>query len=238
MCIHLFKKKRRVFAPTTQQRLEEFFVFCEDIEAHPFFDTHKKGGIFQLQCEFPETGEDSAVLNFDEYHLESLLTRLRQFFFCNELFYFKDLRRDTIKTFGTSKVFDNFYDKLCKAIKRPFPISPIQALKSNGTDAIANYTLPELIEARLYTGAIHSTKRIDQSAQPAIRGIANTHVAVSKHMSIVLASASMKAVQNILCFRYHIYLLAKDNGGEALFEGLAHFHQRIIALQNSHTKAP
>jgi hypothetical protein len=231
MCIHLFKKKRQVFVPTALQRLEEFFVFCEDLDAHPFFVAHKNGGGFQLTCDFPESGEDSAVLNFDEYHLESLLTRLRQFFFCNELFFFKDLRRDTIKAFGTSKVFDVFYDKLCKAIKQPFPKSQVQALKSDGTDIIANYTLPQLIEARLYTGAIHSTKRIDPAAQAVIKGISNAHIAVSKHLSIVLASASMKAVQNILCFRYHIYLLAKADGKQTLFEELNHFHQRVVESQ-------
>jgi|GEM_PF-4868497 len=226
MCC-ILKSKKCVFVPTASQRLEEFFCFCNDIETHPFFLAYKNGGNFQLKCEFTEFGVDSATLSFDEYHLESLLTRLRQFFFRNELFYYKDLRKATKEMFGLNRTFDMFYEKLVKATNKPFPKTNVQTFKADGTDVVENYTLPELIEARLYTGAIHSIKRIDPNAQPAAKGISKSHVAVSKHLSFVLAGAAMKAVQNICCFRHHIYLLAKIDNKLSMFRELEEIDKKL-----------
>lgn len=225
-----FKKKtRQIFVPNSIERLREFFIFCDGLEQHPFVVAHSKGGTLTLNSNFPETGEDTAVLNFDEIHLESFLTRLRQFVLPNELFYFKDLRRAVISEIGEDPEFKTFYDKLCTAMNRPFPVTQIQAFKPNGADIIAGFTFAELLKARLYTGAIHSEKRIDPTAPAAFTGVAEAHVAVSKRLTFVLAAASLKVSKNVFGFRNHILFCARDVGKVGLFNELALFDQRSKA---------
>lgn len=220
------KKRKPPFIPSALERLREFFIFCDGLENHPFFTNYQLGGPISIKSHLPGTGDDAAELSFDEFHLESLLTRLRQFLFRNELFYVKDLRKAMVKIIEEDDNFRTFYDKLLRENKKPFPQSNIQVLKENGADMVAGFNLPQLIEARLYTGAIHSVKRIDPNAGAHLSGVASDHILVSKQLTFVLAGASLKCVQNIFSFRNHILRLARIKNKTEIFPELKNYAQR------------
>lgn len=222
----LLCKKKPIYIPDDKDRLREFFIFCESLEEHPFVVAHKNGGTLSLNTNFPEDGEDTAAVNFDEIHLESLLTRLRQFLYDYELFFVKDLRRSTLQVFGAHSEFEKFYSKLMTALNRKYPKGVVQVFV-NGKDVIADRTYKNLLEDRLYTGAIHSERRLSAKQGSVQAGMANAHIAASKHMTLTLASSSMRIVQNVFSFRRWILKVAEDQNKTTLFSELEDFKKRV-----------
>lgn len=187
---------------------------------------HAGGVRFQLDASFPETGVDTVTVNFDETHLESLLTRLRQFFCNRELFYYKDIRSAIIELFGMDTKFQRFYDRLVETIKRPLPSLPLQAFKGNGRDAVTGFSFKKLMEAQLYTGPLHSERIIDADPGSAEEGLPSSHDATKKHLVLVLAYGAMSCVNNICAMRNWALRRAREAGRVDLFPELKKFDDR------------
>lgn len=215
--------------PPPDKRLQQFFRFALELESHPFFKAHAGGARFTLNTRFPEDTADTAYVNFDEIHLESLLTRLRQFVSANELFYFKDLRRATIDAFGEDPEFQRFYDQLVTVINRPFPKRTFEVFKANGKDVVAGFTFKDLMEAQLYTGAIHSDRLVNPTPGSAEEGLADAHVAAKKQLVLDLGYAAMKGVENVFAFRSWILKMARAKSRTDLFLELQQFDERCRA---------
>lgn len=135
-----------------QHRIERFFQFCRDLEAHPFFVTYKNGGQMKMNSSFDLVSDDHSSVNFDEVHLESLLTRCRQFLFPNELYSFDDLVLSIKEVFNSDCQFEGFHQKLKAYFNRPFPKTNQEYFLPNGEPAISGRTIYQLIEMELYTG--------------------------------------------------------------------------------------
>jgi hypothetical protein len=173
-----------------------------------------------------QDGNDQATVNFDEVHLESLLTRLRQFLSDGELFYYKDIRRAIVSLFDDEESFRGFYDQLVAAIQRPFSKKGVQFFKEDGKDVVDGYNLKQLIEAQLYTGAIHSERILSPIPGSAEESLPRSHIAAKKHLSLNLAYGSMKCVENISALRNWALRRARAVGKVELFPELRQFDER------------
>jgi HAD superfamily hydrolase (TIGR01509 family) len=220
-------QKKEYFTPSSLERLSDFFIYCDNLEAHPFVEKHKEKGTFSLDANFPQDGNDTANSNFDEYHLESLLTRIRQFVTKRELFFVNKLKRAVEEELGHSDKFEKFHNDLKKKIQRPFTKENIHVFGANGTNIIEGQTYTQLLEYRLYGGAIHSERRLSSGPESVQQGLVNAHIAVTKHLSLVLASTSMRVVQNIFSYRRMIFEVAKEKGKVELFPELNEFKKRV-----------
>lgn len=207
-----------------EKRIERFLVFCDDIEKHPYFVAHSKGGTITQKSSFDMESEDRSELNVDEVHLESFLTRIRQFLFERELYFFEDVADSVRKVFHSDQAFEDFLKKLITALEKPFPKTNLQAFLPNGEDAIAGRTIFELIEMELYTGRIHSEHTAN--AKSRYYPLANANIAVRKHVTFYLSGSSLKVAANILCIRNHILRLARSDGKVEMFDSLAKFNER------------
>lgn len=220
--------------PSPQQRLEQFFAFCDALEVHPFFSAHAKGAAFRLGFSFPEDGDGVVHTSFDETHLESLLGRLRQFLSEGELFYFKDVRRAICNLFGDDAEFRSFYDKLVASMARRFPKRAFQAFKANGKDVVEGFTFKQLLEAQLYTGPIHSERILHPMPDSAEEGLPAAHAIAKKQLILDLACGSMACVGNILVLRNWALRRAREAGCLDLFPWLREFDtQRRAATRES-----
>ncbi len=215
--------------PSHQERLRQFFIFCDALERHAFFAAHAGGTSFRLDASFPEEGADSVTVNFDETHLESLLTRLRQFLSDGELFYFKDLRRAISELFGDAADFRSFYDKLVAALHRPFPKRSLQVFKANGKDVVEGFSFKQLVEAQLYTGPLHSERLLEPTPGSAEEALPASHDAAKKQLVLDLAYGAMKCVENIMAFRNWALRQARTAGHIDLFPELRAFDTRSRA---------
>jgi hypothetical protein len=206
--------------------LRQFLTYCDDLENHPFFVAHKNGTNFSLNTSFPESGADSAALNFDEIHLESFLTRLRQLLFGGELFEYARLIELVKTEFGTDPQFEKFSVDLKLAIERKYPEGSLKAYKPNGDDIIVGRTFSELIEAELYSGKIHSERTLQAKPGSSSEGVAQSHLAVRKHLTFTLAGSSLKAASNVFCLRNHVLRLARLRNQATAFPELEKFDKR------------
>lgn len=213
-------------APSAIDRLQQFFVFCDFLELHPFYQRYAQGGKMKVEGSFDKDGNNEAVVNFDEIHLESLLTRLRQFLSEGELFYFKDIRRAIVELFEDDEEFRRFYDQLFAAIQKPFSVKQVQFFKENGKDVVVGYNLKQLLEAVLYTGPIHSERIIRPTPGSAEESLPKSHVATKKHLSLNLAYGSMQCVVNICVLRNWALRRARAAGRIDLFPELKQFDER------------
>ena len=218
------KKPRPIV--TDVQRLQQFFAFCDGLEAHAFFKAHRGGGPFRLDTSFPEDGNDTSTLNFDETHLESYLARLRQFLFEGELFFFKDIRRSIVTLFGEDAEFTSFYDKLVASIQRPMRAGVVISYKKNGQAAVVGHSLPELLQAYLYTGPLHSERVVHQEPGSAEDGLPGSHEATRKHLVLHLAGASIPCTTNAMALRNWALRRARDVKKTDAFSELAAFDAR------------
>lgn len=180
----------------------------------------------RVDFSFPEDGADQATVNFDEVHLESLLTRLRQFLSEGELFYHKEIRRAIVALFADEEDFRRFYDQLIAAIQRPFSIKELQFFKRDGQDVVGGYNLKQLIEAQLYTGAIHSERILTPTAGSAEENLPGSHIAARRHLILNLAYGSMRCVENICALRNWALRRARVAGKVELFPELRQFDER------------
>jgi hypothetical protein len=212
------------------KRVERFFGFCRDIEEHPYFLAHNKVGTITQKSSFDMENDDHSELNVDEVHLESLLTRIRQFLFDGELYFFDDLADSIRRIFDSDPDFEDFCKKLKAILEKPFPKTNFQAFLPNGEDAIAGRTIYELIEMELYTGRIHS----EHTANPRSRyyPLANANVAVRKVVTFHLSCSSIKVAGNILYLRNHVLRLARNDKKVDLFPALANFD--VVARNAGH----
>jgi hypothetical protein len=218
-------KKKKLFIPNSIERVREFFIFCSNLEKHPFIIAHKNGGTLNLNI--IENGKFKLTFNFDEYHLESLLTRVRQFLAKNELFYFKDLKKDVIKVFGDDKEFEKFYIELVNKINKNFT-DQRDKIEINGKNLIEKNNFTQLMKYRLYTGAIHSSERISSPPDSVQKGLVNDQCLASKYLTIFLASKINIIVQHIFNFRLRILEIAKDKDKINLFSELSNFSDRKL----------
>jgi|SRR6267142_2850291 len=215
--------------PTSQDRLRQFFRFCDALEAHAFFLAHSKGGAFRLDFSFREEGPDVVRVNFDEIHLESFLARLRQFLSEREFLYFKNVRRAIIDLFGDDPDFRSFYDRMVAAIGRPFPKRSIRAFKANGQDVVEGFSFKELVEAQLYTGPLHSERILYSAPGSAEEGLPNAHDVAKKQLVLDLAFGSVKCVQNIMALRNWALRQARNASRVHLLPELQAFDARARA---------
>lgn len=204
-------------------RIERFFQFCKDLEAHPFFVKYKNGGQMTMNSSFDLVNADHSSVNFDEVHLESLLTRCRQFLFPNELYSFDELVLSIKEVFNGDCQFEEFHQKLLTYFSKPFPETNVKYFLPNGEQAIAGRTIYQLIEMELYTGRIHS----EHTANPQSHyyPLANANVAVRKAVTFTLGSRSLNIVINILITRNHILRLARQDNKTDLFLDLKAFDE-------------
>lgn len=206
-----------------QHRIERFFQFCKDLEAHPFFVKYKNGGQMKMNSSFDPVNDDHSSVNFDEVHLESLLTRCRQFLFPNELYSLDDLVLSIKEVFNTDCQLEDFHRKLLTYFNKPFPDTNVKYFLPNGEQAIAGRTIYQLIEMELYTGRIHS----EHTANPQSHyyPLANANPVVRKAVTFTLGARSLNIVANILITRNHILRLARQDNKVDLFVGLKAFHE-------------
>lgn len=213
--------------PTDEQRVREFFRFCDELEKHPFFVAHAKGGKLSLAASCPEEGEDVVVVNFDEVHLESMLARLRQFLSEREMFFYKDVRRAICAVFAERKEFQSFYHKMVAALGRPFPERSFQVFKANGQEICEGFTFTQLIEARLYTGPLHSERIVNAEPGSAEEGLRDSHDVAKKQMALDLARASLVCIQNIMALRNWTHRLAQLSGRVGRIPEVQAFDERV-----------
>jgi hypothetical protein len=212
--------------PSPKDRLQQFFIFCDALERHPFFLRYVQGGKMRVDGSFPADGNDQATVNFDEVHLESLLTRLRQFLSDGELFFYKDIRRAIVSLFEDDESFRSFYDQLVTAIQSLFTKKGVQFFREDGKDVVAGYNLKQLMEAQLYTGAIHSERILSPIPGSAEESLPNSHIAAKKHLLLNLAYGSMRCVENICALRNWALRRARAVGQVNLFSELKQFDER------------
>ena len=206
------RKSKQFFLPTSHQRIQEFLIYCNGLEGHPAFVAHKNGGTISSSFNIPASGTGTSGVSFDVFHLESLLTRLRQFVFPGELFYVKDLRRAAVELFGEGAEFRKMYGMLMNELNKKFSEKGVRAFKSDGQDVVAGYTIKQLVEARLYTGAIHSERRLNAVPGSASAGLSGAHPIVRNHLDMVLMTACMGLIGNIFAFRHATLLSARAAG--------------------------
>lgn len=215
----------KVTDPSAIDRVQQFFIFCDYLEQHPFFKHYAQGGKMRVDWFSTEDGRDQASVNFDEVHLESLLTRLRQFLSDGELFYYKDVRRAIVELFEEDEDFRRFYDQLVAAIQRPFSSKEVQFFKVDGKDVIGVYNLKQLIEAQLYTGPLHSERLLSPRPGSAEEHLPKSHIATKKHLSLNLAYGSMRCVENICALRNWALRRARATGKVDIFPELKQFDE-------------
>ncbi|RUO89271.1 hypothetical protein D7Y11_31145 [Corallococcus sp. AB018] len=215
--------------PSPEERLQQFFKFCDVLEAHPFYAAHAGGSTLRVEASFPEDGPDTVEVNFDVFHLESLLGRLRQFLSDGELFFFKDVRREIISLFGDDDEFRSFYDKLVAIIGKPYPERSVQVFKANGVNVVAGFTFKQLAEAQLYTGPLHSDRLINPTPGTAEDSLPASHEAAKKHLVLDLAYSAIAFVRNILVLRNWAHRRARETGKLDLFPELVTFDARARA---------
>jgi hypothetical protein len=226
---------KKVFKP--EERIREFLRFCDELEKHPFIVKHGRGGSFAVSYSSrPKRGQDQVRLNCDEDHLETLLTRLRQFLVEHELFYYKDLRCAAVALFGDSVEFRSFYDKTHAGIHTPFPRRPMRVPKANGADIVEGHSFLELLEAQLYTGRLHSERNLTARPGTAEHSLAESHPYVKKSLTNTLAAAAMAGAQSIFTFRNHILKLANAAGQEGLIPELQALGERLRKARRAKRK--
>jgi hypothetical protein len=215
--------------PSPEERLQQFFKFCDRLEAHPFYTAHAGGSSLRLEASFPKDGPDTVEVNFDVLHLESLLGGLRQFLSDGELFFFKDMRRAIVSLFGDDAEFTSFYDTLVAIIRKPFPERSLRVVKANGVDVVAGFTFKQLAEAQLYTGPLHSERLINPDPGSAEDGLPASHEAANKQLVLDLAYSAIGFVINILVLRNWAHRRAREAGKLGLFPELGTFDARARA---------
>jgi hypothetical protein len=189
-------------------------------------ENYRKEKISQISVTTEKDGIISADVNFDEFHLESLLTRVRQFLYRGELFYYKELRRSMVQEFGESSEFIFFYSKLTTYLNTKFKPDSVEVFV-NGKDVFKGRTYKDLLEAKLYLGAIHSNRRINSGSETFISDMVNAHVIASKHLTFKLSPTTMGVVQNIFNFRFWIYRMAVESGKSEHLSELVLFGDRV-----------
>ncbi len=216
------------FEPRPLQRLEEFLFFCNGLEQHPFYGRlEKKEHKISMNIVADATGE-RFHFGFDEIYLESYLTRLRQFCFKGELFYFDALLEAVSSLLEEDTDFKKFQNTLSTFFSVPLPKTPqMQVFNRNGEDLIEGYLITDIIEARLYTGAIHSERRIKQLPGSLEEEIMNMHLFASKYLTFVAAEISMPITKNIFATRNQILRRAKAMEKVNILPELLAYSQRV-----------
>lgn len=195
-------------------RFKRFLIYSNDLNDHPFVAKHKNGFTFQYTDNFvSDESEISGIeTNFDETHLESLLTRVRQFVFNGELFYYKDVFESVEKLLGPDQELKKFYIDMDLNLSNPLKGGNIELIKienGKGRPLIAGRTLKELIEARLYAGAIHSERLIKPEPGSVIDDFGGGDKTLFHHLNWELAGAAMITVGNIWRFMNQIIWAAR-----------------------------
>jgi len=195
-------------------RLKGFLNYCDQLNKHPFVAKHKNGFKFKYteRFVFDESGADSIEANFDEIHLESLLTRVRQFISEKEMFHYEAVFKAVEMLFGHDQELKEFFTVLDKKLNQPFEAGNIQVIKmekGSGKILIAGRTLKDLVEARLYSGQIHSERLIKPEPGSVIEDFSGNDKILSNHLNLELAGASLNTVGNIWRFRNNIILAAR-----------------------------
>lgn len=208
-------------------RIERFFIFCKELEDHQFLQAHGKGGQFQLSGKFDTTSVDEAKLNFDDLHLETVLTRIRQVIFENELFFLDNLTQSVREVFPSTPNFEKRVALFQADLDKPYPATNEKAFLKNGQEAIAGKTFAELLKQELYTGRIHSQDTVDPSSENF--GIAEEHPFVRQRITLELAGSSLRVIQYIFELRRQIREVALAAGREDEIASVREFGERCRA---------
>jgi hypothetical protein len=195
-------------------RLKQFLLYCDELNKHPFVEKHKNGFTFQYteKVNFENDEENIVESNFDKIHLESLLARIRQFLFKNELFYYEDILKTVEKLLGVDREFSEFFSVLVEKLSMPFQSGNIQVFKVKdgaAKELVSGRTLKELIEVRLYSGAFHSERLINPKPGSVIDDFSGNDKYLFQYLNWELAGASVNTVGNIFRCRNQIILLAR-----------------------------
>lgn len=126
--------------------IEKFFNYCRDLENHNYYQSYVSGGSFNLKVDINEN-ETKTELNFDDLHLETFLTSLRQFLFENELYYIDDLIESVPNVFGSSPELENYLSEMKRIVSNPIQFDGgIVLFDSEGNEFLNNINIKELIE--------------------------------------------------------------------------------------------
>ena len=193
-------------------RFSRFLIFCNELKEHPFVAKHKGGYTFQYTENFISDEKSEIETNFDETHLESLLTRVRQFVFKGELFYYNDVFDSAEKLLGLDQELKKFYVDMDANLSNPLKSGNVDIVKiedGKGRSLIGGRTLKELMEARLYGGAIHSERLIKPEPGSVFDDFGRGDKKLRHHLNWELAGAAMIMVGNIWRFMNHIIWAAR-----------------------------
>jgi hypothetical protein len=210
-------------------RLREFFTFCKGLEEHPFVKSHEKGGSFSINVRFTQ---DSArgSFSFDEHHLESLLTRLRQVISPSELFYFRFIESATVKVFGLHEETTGLFNTFELYLNEPMPSSGIRIEFPDGKDLVRGRTFGELLQAELYYGRIHSERRLSAYKGTIESQLPKIHPIAQRHLTYELSGRALIFTENIFSIRKHILVRARSTSLTSLFRELMDFDQQCQAV--------
>jgi hypothetical protein len=145
----------------------------------------------------------------------------------------EDLRRASNELWGETLEFERFYNKLVQALGRRLPRTNVRWFKRTGQEVTEGFSLPELIAAKLYTGPLHSERRVAAAPGSADEGLRDAHAAVQNHFDLVLAYSSRVLAQNVFSFRRHLLRKAQAAGVAHAFPELATFEARVRAAKEA-----
>jgi len=189
---------------TDEERIRLFLHFCLELEQHPFFVWIQRNRRASLNAMFREDATDVVELSFDETHLESFLCRLRQFLSPKEAFHITNMKSSVEAVLGTDQQLDEFALAVKRALDKAVPRGPMEAYKGNGAPVAEGRTALELLEAALYTGAIHSERLAEDAPDASTSGWIDAHPIAKGHLRVVLAAISPAVAQNVFSLRMQI----------------------------------
>lgn len=230
------QRPKAAFGPQPRDRLREFFAFCDGLEQHPFVCRHAAGGEFGVHFTVRDEGPGAVELDFDEFHLESLLTRTRQFVVKGELFFPESLHTAVTEVMRESEVFRLGYNEIIRRLNTKFGADRVLRSESGKGRAPDAGTYQHWLEVRLYSGALHSERRLTAVAGTPEHDVIHAHAVLAGRLSRFLAGASMDVVQQIFNFRRLVHANARDQGPDGafpFFPEMAEFGRRLTAADQS-----
>jgi len=93
----------------------------------------------------------------------------------------------------------------------------------------------DLIEAKLYAGAIHSERRVTSAKGTLIRTVLDSHPLLGKHLELEIATIALNISQNIFNCRMNIYKIASETNKIELLNEIQSFHKRYLQSINEKT---
>lgn len=209
------------------ERLDLFLDFCKQLCGHVFLAWACGAPSVQADFSAPEDGRDDASVNFDDIHLESFLGRLRQFVLPNEAFHIARLRVAVNEILGGDPDWEAFCQQVQRQLETPFPAQPCEAFRIDGKPVVSGRTFADLLEARLYTGAIHSERLVTSLSGSATSGWRGAHVFATATLNAAVGASSIRVAQAIMNTRRQVYRRWVANSRCPAYGQLSEFEELV-----------